>query len=231
MSKMTVRAVIFDLHGTIVEYKVNSKAARTEVTQFLIDHGIPRGFFSPNESYFEALNKLETYIKAHPTQAESYAELRKCVFDILDKYELENIESTCLIPGMLESLQTLRRMKLKLGLLTVNGQKATNRILTKYELNDYFQAVVTRELAPKFKPNPLHLEAVLKLLNVTPKESIVVGDSTSDIMVAHALKTQAIGVLGGLASKRELVNAGADYLSESPAALIPIIKNLLNEGN
>lgn len=228
MSKMTVRAVIFDLHGTIVEYKVNSKAARTEVTQFLIDHGIPRAFFLPNESYFEALNKLETYIKTHTTQAENYAELRKHVFDILDKYELENIESTCLIPGMLENLQTLRRMKLKLGLLTVNGQKATDRILTKYGLNNYFQAIVTRESAPKFKPNPLHLEAVLKLLNVTPKESVVIGDSMSDIVVAHALKTQAIGVMGGLASKEELVNAGADYLSESPAALIRIIKNLVD---
>jgi len=224
---MTIRAVIFDLHGTIVEYKVNSKAARTEVTQFLIEHGIPRDFFSPNESYFEALNKLETYTKTHLTQAENYAELRKCVFEILDKYELENIESTCLIPGMLENLQTLRRMKLKLGLLTVNGQKATDRILTKYGLNNYFQAVVTRELAPKFKPNPLHLEAVLKSLKVMPRESVIVGDSISDIKVAHALKTRAIGVLGGLASKEELVNAGADYLSETPANLIRIIKNLV----
>lgn len=223
---MTIRAVIFDLHGTIVEYKVNSKAARAEVTQFLIDHGIPKTFFSPNESYFDALNKLETYVNAHQAQAENYDELRKCVFDILDKYELENIESTCLIPGMLENLQTLRNMKLKLGLLTVNGQKATDRILTKYGLNDYFQAVVTRELAPKFKPNPLHLEAVLKLLGVTPKESVVVGDSVSDIVVAHSLKTLAIGVLGGLASKDELVHVGADYLSESPADLIPIIKSL-----
>ena len=224
---MTIRAVIFDLHGTIVEYKVNSKAARAEVTQFLIGQGIPHSFFPPNESYFEALNKLEAYIKTQPAEAKTYAELRKCVFDILDKYELENIESTCLIPGMLENLQTLRRMRLKLGLLTVNGQKATDRILAKYGLNDYFQAVVTRELAPKFKPNPLHLEAVLELLKVTPREAVVVGDSISDIIVAHTLKTRAIGVLGGLASKEELVNVGADYLSESPADLIPIIKNLI----
>jgi HAD superfamily hydrolase (TIGR01509 family) len=206
---------------------VDSRAARAEVTQFLTDHGIPKSFFSPNESYFEALNKLEAYIKARPAEGKTYAELRKSVFDILDKYELENIESTCLIPGMLENLQTLRTMKLKLGLLTVNGQKATDQILTKYELNDYFQAVVTRELAPKFKPNPLHLDAVLKLLKITPKESVVVGDSVSDIIVAHALKTRAIGVLGGLASREELVNVGADYLSESPTDLIPIIKNLV----
>jgi phosphoglycolate phosphatase len=70
------------------------------------------------------------------------------------------------------------------------------------------------------------LEAVLKLLKVTPQEAIVVGDSVSDIKVAHALKTLGIGVLGGLASKDELVRAGADYMSDSPADLIPIIKKL-----
>jgi len=223
---MTIKAVIFDLHGTIVEYKVNSKAARAEVTQFLIEQGIPPSFFSPNESYFEALNKLEAYVKDQPMRGKDYRQLRKCVFDILDKYEMENINSTCLIPGILETLQTLKKMGLKLGLLTVNGQKATDHLLSKFELNDYFQAVITRELAPRLKPNPLHLEAVLKLLKVTPQEAIVVGDSVLDIKVAHALKTLAIGVLGGLASKDELVRAGADHMSDTPADLIPIIKKL-----
>ena len=128
-----------------------------------------------------------------------YSQLRKRVFDILDKYEMENIDSTCLVHGIVETLQTLKKMGLKLGLLTVNGQKATDHLLSKFELNDYFQAAITRELAPRLKPHPLHLEAVLKLLKVTPQEAIVVGDSASDIKVAHALKTLAIGVLGGLA--------------------------------
>lgn len=224
---MTIKAVIFDLHGTIVEYKVNSKAARAEVTQFLIGQGIPPSFFSPNESYFEALNKLEAHVRDQPMTGKSYRQLRKCVFDILDKYEMENITSTFLIPGIIENLQTLKRMGLKLGLLTVNGQKATDYLLLKFELRDYFQAVITRGVAPRLKPDPLHLEAVLKLLGVTPQEAIVVGDSVSDIKVAHALKTVAIGVLGGLASRDELVRAGADYMSDTPTDLIRIIKKLL----
>ena len=65
---MVVKAVIFDLHGTIVEYKVNSKAARTEVIEYLISQGILPSFFSLNESYFEALNKLEEYIQDRPIE-------------------------------------------------------------------------------------------------------------------------------------------------------------------
>jgi phosphoglycolate phosphatase len=223
---VTIKAVVFDLHGTIVEYKVNSKAARAEVIQFLTEQGIPQSFFSPNESYFDALNKLEPYVKEQPVKGKSYHQLRKRVFDILDKYEMENIESTCLIPGMLETLQILKKMGFKLGLLTVNGQKATDRILTKYELKDYFQAVIARELAPRFKPNPLHLEALLKVLEVIPEEAIVIGDSVSDVKVAHAVKAMAIGVLGGLASKDDLLHAGTDYISNSPRELISIIKKV-----
>jgi len=223
---LAIKAIVFDLHGTIVEYKVNSKAARAEVIQFLTSQGIPVSFFSPNESYFDALNKLESYVKEHPTEGLYYHRLRKCVFDILDKYEMENIESTCLIPGMLQILQTLNRMGFKLGLLTVNGQKATDVILKRYGLNCYFQAVISREAAPRFKPNPLHLEALLAALEVVPKEVVVVGDSVSDVKVAHALKAIAIGVLGGLASKEDLLRAGTDYISDSPADLLSIIRRI-----
>jgi len=223
---MVVKAVIFDLHGTIVEYKVNSKAARAEVTQYLISQGIPPSFFSPSESYFEALNKLEEHLRDRPIEGKTYHQLRDAVFNILDKYELENISSTRLTPGMLETLKTLRKKGLKLGLLTVNGQKATDRLLSKFRLNGYFQAVITRESAPRLKPHPLHLETLLRLLEVSPQEAVVVGDSTSDIKVAHALKALAVSVLGGIAQKDELIRAGADYLSNSPADLVGIIEKL-----
>lgn len=223
---MVVKAVIFDLHGTIVEYKVNSKAARAEVKEYLISEGIPPSFFSPSESYFEALNKLEEHLRDRPIEGKTYHQLRDAVFNILDKYELENISSTRLTPGMLETLKTLRKKGLKLGLLTVNGQKATDRLLSKFRLNGYFQAVITRESAPRLKPHPLHLETLLRLLEVSPQEAVVVGDSTSDIKVAHALKALAVSVLGGIAQKDELIRAGADYLSNSPADLVGIIEKL-----
>ncbi len=174
---MVVKAVIFDLHGTIVEYKVNSKAARAEVTEYLISQGILPSFFSPSESYFEALNKLEEYLRDRPIEGKTYHQLRDAVFNILDRYELENIASTRLTPGMLDTLKTLKKRGLKLGLLTVNGQKATDRLLSKFRLNGYFQAVITRESAPRLKPHPLHLEILLRLLEVSPQEAVVVGDS------------------------------------------------------
>lgn len=223
---MVVKAVIFDLHGTIVEYKVNSKAARTEVTEYLISQGIPPSFFSPSESYFEALNKLEEYVRDRPVEGKTYHQLRDAVFNILDRYELENIASTRLTPGMLDTLKTLKRRGLKLGLLTVNGQKATDRLLSKFRLNGYFQAVITRESAPRLKPHPLHLEILLRLLEVSPQEAVVVGDSTSDIKVAHALKALAVSVLGGIAQKDELIRAGTDYLSNSPSDLVALIDKL-----
>jgi pyrophosphatase PpaX len=223
---MTVKAVVFDLHGTIVEYRVNSKAARAEVTEYLISQGIPQTFFSPNESYFEALNKLQEHVEHNPTLHKNYQQLRESVSNILDKYETENIESTCIIPGMIKVLQTLQNRGIKLGLLTVNGQKSTDLLLSKFNLKPYFQAIITRNTAPRLKPHPSHLEALLKTLEVKPQEAVVVGDSTLDVRVAHAAGTPAIGVLGGIAKKEELVKAGADYVSKSPVDLTCLIEKL-----
>ncbi|UCF59413.1 MAG: hypothetical protein JSV15_03105 [Candidatus Bathyarchaeota archaeon] len=60
---MAIKAVIFDLDGTIVDFNLNYKAVRAEVIQFLTKQGFPRSIFSMNESVFEMLKKMEIYKK------------------------------------------------------------------------------------------------------------------------------------------------------------------------
>ncbi len=56
---MTIKAVVFDLDGTIVKFNLDYKSARAEVIQFLSDHDFPASVFSINESVFEMLKKVE----------------------------------------------------------------------------------------------------------------------------------------------------------------------------
>jgi HAD superfamily hydrolase (TIGR01549 family) len=223
---MNVKAVVFDLDGTIVEFNLDYKSARAEVIQFLSNQGFPKSIFSLNETVFEMLRKLEIYIRNHPMSHIDYSELRKHVLTILEKYELESATSTRLVPGIFETLQTLKKMVFKLGIFTVNSQKSTDYILSVFKLKPFFEAVVTRDSVPDVKPNPIHLETVLKMLKAKPEETLVVGDSVLDMKAAQELKVYSVGVSTGVSSPEELTRVGIDCLITSPTDLIALIERL-----
>lgn len=223
---MIVKAVVFDLDGTIVDFNLDYRSARAEVIQFLNNHGFPQSIFSLNESVFEMLKKLEVYVQNHHMSDKDYSRLKKDVLTILEKYEMQAAKSTELVPGALETLQALKKMKLKLGLFTMNNRKSTEHVLSTFRLKPYFQTVVTRDSVPRVKPNPVHLETVLKSLKVKPEETIVVGDSAWDMKAAKELNVFAVGASTGFATAEELTRAGADCLISSPIDLIELIGKL-----
>jgi len=223
---MTVKAVVFDLDGTIVDFNLDYKSARAEVIQFLSNQGFPQSIFSINESVFEMLKKLEIYIKNNRNNNKDYSKLRKDVLSILERYEMKSAESTQLVPGVVEALQALKKMKLKLGLFTVNSKKVTEHILSTFRLKPFFKTVVTRDSVPTVKPNPIHLETALKSLKAKPEEALVVGDSVWDIKAAKELNIFAVGASTGIATPEELTRAGANCLITSPIDLITLVEEL-----
>lgn len=157
-----------------------------------------------------------------------FAEVRKEVVSIIERHESEAARKTSLLPKVLEMLKTLRNMKLKMAVFTTNSEKSTCRILTRFQIARFFEAVITRESVSAVKPNPAHLEAALKALEVRSEEAMVVGDSTRDMECARELGVIAVGLTTGISSPEALVRTGADYLASS-AADIPVLVQQLNE--
>jgi phosphoglycolate phosphatase len=228
---MTTKAVVFDLDGTIVKFNLDYKAARAEVIQFLVNQGFPQSVFSINESVFEMLNKTEIYMQNHKVDNKDFLKLKIDVLSIMEKYEMESAKSTQLVPGILETLQALKKMKLKLGLFTVNSRKATEHILSTFRLKPYFTTVVTRDSVSFVKPNPIHLETVLRSLKAKPEETIVVGDSIMDMKSAQELDVFAVGTSTGFAAPEQLTQAGANCLISSPLDLIELVEKLDQKEN
>jgi len=223
---VNVKAVVFDLDGTIVSFNLDYKSARAEVIQFLANQGFPQSVFSMNESVFEMLKKADIYMQNHRVGPKDFSKLKKDVWNIMEKYEMQSARSTQLLPGILETLQALKKMKLRLGLFTVNSQKATEHILSTFRLKPFFKAVVTRDSVNFIKPSPIHLETVLKALKIKPEETIVVGDSVLDMKAAKGLDVFAVGTTTGLATTEQLIQAGANCLITSPTDLILLLEKL-----
>ena len=225
-----IKAVIFDLDGTLVTFKLDIKACRTEVIQYLTEQGFPRSLFSMKESAFDMLVKVKKYIATKEIEAQKFAEIEKTVFSIVEEFELEAARTTEMFPGIPETLKALKDTNLKIALCTISGEKATNYILKRFHLEPFFDAVIMREDVPEVKPNPIHLEAVLEALKVGAQEAVLVGDSVKDIECAIQLNVLAVGVTTGLSSIEELTCSGAHYIASS-ASDIPILIQQLNSEN
>jgi phosphoglycolate phosphatase len=223
---MMIKAVIFDLDGTLASFNVDYKAVRADARNLLIKRGLPPSVLSINESIFEMLKKTEIFMKNNGKSEKAIEEIREKVLTIAEKYELEAAKTTSLLPGVLETLKTLKNTSLKIGLCTINSEKSTHYILKRFKIAEFFDAVIPRNSVKYVKPDTEHLEVTLKTLGVKPEEVMVVGDGLSDVKCAKELQAIAVGLPSGVSSPKELIRAGANYLIRSVADLPTLIGHI-----
>ncbi|TFG31333.1 HAD family hydrolase [Candidatus Thorarchaeota archaeon] len=87
-----------------------------------------------------------------------------------------HIELSTPYPGVPELLSYLDTRGLKLGVLTNSFQGDADIILTNWNLRQYFKAIVDCGLVRAFKPMPEPFEGIISVLDVTPSETLYVGD-------------------------------------------------------
>jgi len=223
---VTIKAVILDIDGTLVNFTLDYKTSRAEVIQYLTKQGFPLSLFSIKENIFEMLKKAEIYMKNNDKQEGKARIIRKGVLSIADRHEMEAANTTHMLPGVLETLKTLRKMGLQMAVFTMNGEKSTNHVMRTFRLEQFFDAIITREAVSAVKPDPAHLEAVLSALNIRPEEAIVVGDSALDMKGAHDLGITGVGITTGISSPKELTHAGASCLISSFTEIPKLIQQL-----
>ncbi|MFB0501215.1 MAG: HAD family hydrolase [Candidatus Bathyarchaeia archaeon] len=224
-----IKAVILDLDGTIAYFNLDYKSVRAEVIQLLTKQGFPASIFSMNESIFSMLKKAEIYMKNNGREELDVARVKEAVLSVANRHELQAAHTTSLMPGISETLKALKKMNLKTAIFTVNGEKSTSYILNCFRLKHFFDATITRESVSAVKPDPAHLEAALRALNVEPEEAVVVGDSKWDMSCAKKLNVVAVGVATGISSPKELMRAGATYLISSLTDIPTLIRQLNNQ--
>ena len=226
---MRIKAVVFDLDGTIASFNLDYMTVRAEVRAYLIRNGIPTSVLATNESIFDMLKKAEIFFKNNGKSGRAFNKVRKEASKIAEKYELEAAKTTELLSGVPETLENLKRIGLKIGLCTINSEKSTSYILKRFEISKFFDAVTPRDKVKLVKPNTEHLEATLKALHVAPGQAIFVGDGTRDMRCARELKVIAVGIPTGISSENDLMNSGANYFISSITDL-PELVQTINKG-
>lgn len=164
------RLVIFDLDGTLTRPWFDFDAIRREI-------GLPT---EPRTPILEALEQMP------PGQ-------RQRAERILLEYEDRGARESELWDDVPDTLSTLRRQAIQIGLLTRNSRRSANITLSRFGLR--FDAVYAREDGP-VKPSPEPVLALCRALDVPPSATWVVGDYLFDIQAGHAAGATTVLMLG-----------------------------------
>ncbi len=98
-------------------------------------------------------------------------------------------------------------------------------MLESFDLAGYFVTLQTADDSPS-KPHPGMVEKAMAEAGTTPRETLVVGDTSFDVEMAARAGARAIGVGWGYHEAEELQRAGALTVIDSFADLPGVIGGL-----
>lgn len=194
---MPIRAVIFDLDGTITQSFLDFDAIRREIG--LAEDGGP---------ILEALEHMDLQQRTHTHR-------------ILAIHERRAIEASTLNEQAHAVLRHLRTKRIPVGVLTRNTRENALAVAKKHNL--HFDAIVGRDEAP-VKPDPAGVFLLCREFDVRPEETLVVGDYLFDLLSARA--AGAVPVLLDVEKTLCDFAQHADFTVENLGELVHIIDRL-----
>ncbi|MFC1675961.1 HAD family hydrolase [Planctomycetota bacterium] len=192
---MSIKAVIFDLDGTITEPFLDFGALRQQM-----------GLNKDSGPVWEAMEAMSPSQRAHAQK-------------LLHKYELEAITKSTLNPGARRTLQRLRESDIGIAVLTRNTKANAVAVAQKHNL--HFDIVVGREDGP-VKPDAFGVLEICRQFDVNPNETLLVGDYLFDLLCAKAAGANAV-LLANHADAEDFA-VHADFTIEKIEQILQIIE-------
>jgi phosphoglycolate phosphatase len=210
-----VRALIFDLDGTLIDsqrdlicsvnatlQEMGREQLHEDTISGYIGHGAPqlvRRALGGNPSDHECDRALQFFL-AH--------------------YNEHKLDSTCPYPGVAEALALLAHYPM--AILTNKPVRVSVRILEGLGLAKYFRAVYGGNSFETKKPDPLGAHTILREFATAPNEAVLIGDSEVDVQTARNAGTFAAAVNYGFGTHNRAAHPADIYLDRL-TDLLPLL--------
>jgi phosphoglycolate phosphatase len=126
-----------------------------------------------------------------------------------------------LYPHVKEGIAWLKQQGVRVGCVTNKDAQFTLPILKDLGIYDEFEIVICGDTLPQKKPDPAPLLHAAKFFKVDPSESLMIGDSISDVKASRAAGFKIVCMSYGY-------NHGKDIRIAKPDAVIDSFAELKN---
>ena len=223
MSGRNIRAVVFDLDGTLLD-TLEDLAEATNVA--LRKNGLPERSTDEVRRFVGngIANLIARALPGHrePETVEVLTEEErelhaKVLIDFSGYYEAHCEDKTKPYEGILSLLDELKERGLKIAVVSNKADFAVKKLMPAY-FGDRIDVACGEDEAHgiRKKPAPEMVLRALETLGVRAEEAIYVGDSDVDIMTAANAGMPCVSVLWGFRSREFLLEHGAVMLIEKP---------------
>lgn len=175
-----IKAIIFDIDNTLIDFVERKKLVIQETVKAMIDAGVNEKFEGLHKDFSDFYWKtgienqkiLQKYLKQKFGKVDyrilAYAILayRKASTGLLRPY-----------PGAKSVLISLKNKGIKMAVLSDAPRLEAYLRICSVGLDDFFDVIMTKDDTKSLKPRSRGFKMVLKKLNVQPEECIMIGDN------------------------------------------------------
>lgn len=211
-----MKLVVFDLDGTLIN---SLEDLADSANWMLLQHGYPT---HPVDAYRyfvgDGMRKLIERIL--PPEERNDVRIEQCKAEFVAYYTIHMEDKTVVYPGMIELLKELKDRGLKIAVATNKVHIAVAPLMAKYFPGIRFDSMIGQREGIPVKPHPQIMYDILKETDCQPSETLHVGDTATDMQLAHSAGVTPVGVLWGYRPLEELQEAGAKFIIEKPEELL-----------
>ena len=203
--------LVFDWDGTLMD----STAVITHAIQAACrDLGLP----VPSDvdaSYVIGLGLGDALRHAVPTlEPRDYGQLSQAY----RRHYFAHDNDLTLFPGALDMLYALKAAGYSLAVATGKSRVGLDRALDHADLRGLFDTTRTADETAS-KPHPAMLLEIMQELDRAPDMTLMIGDTTHDLLMARNAGTAAVGVVYGAHDAQQLADLQPVFLADSVPAL------------
>ncbi len=216
---MTVKAVIFDLDGTLLNTledivnSLNTILARYNYPQHSVD----------DYRFLVGYGMRELVRKALPVGDATDETLDRLLPEFMEHYGQNWNILTHPYDGIDTLLDAITAHGIKMAILSNKADPFT-KLCAEVLLNKWhFDVVMGHHSAIAHKPDPEGALLVSRMLGVEPAEILYVGDSGVDMLTAIRAGMFPVGVLWGFRPESELLEYGAKKVVRKPEDIIALL--------
>lgn len=211
-----IKAVLFDLDGTLVDTAADLGGAANHVRSTLKMPPLPVESYRPVASA-GARGLLKVALGITP----DHADFPRHRDAFLTHYGDNIANHSRVFPQLVETLAALEARKIAWGVVTNKPKRYTDALIRELHLRP--ACTVSADEVKKPKPAPDSLLAACERLRLKPAQCIYVGDDRRDIEAGRAAGMKTVAVAWGYEGEQAIASWNADAQIQRPAELLGLL--------
>jgi phosphoglycolate phosphatase len=217
-----IRAVVFDLDGTLVDSRKDLADATNALIRDLGSTPLP------DESIVRMVGEgVSVLVRRALAAASLDPETPSAVDRFLRLYDARLLNHTVPYDGTVDMLKGLRD-RYHLSVLTNKPARPTTRVLEGLQLIRFFERVIGGDTPLGRKPDPTGLLHLAREAGATPRSTLLVGDSAVDLRTARNAGTRVCLARYGFGYRFEpSAFRGDESFIDAPGELPALLESLI----